>query len=132
MDTEVPNMYCHHSVSKTFTGTSNLPPDIHAEAEASILWPPDVKSRLTGKDLDVGKDREQEQKEVTENEIVGWHHLPKRHGFEQTQGDSKGQGSLSCCSTWGHKELDMTGRLNNKIHFSEDQEYFWPFRIKKP
>ena len=71
MDTEVSNMYCHHSVSKTFTGTSNLPPDIHAEAEASILWPPDVKSRLTGKDLDVGKDWEQEQKEVTENEIVG-------------------------------------------------------------
>ena len=50
---------------------------------------------------------------MTENEMVGWHHLPKRLGFEQTQGDSEGQGSLACCSTWGLKELDRTEQMKN-------------------
>ena len=50
---------------------------------------------------------------MTENEIVGWHHQLNGHEFEQTLGDSEGQGSLVCCSPWGHKELDMTEQLNN-------------------
>ena len=48
--------------------------DAEAEAEAPVLWPPDVKSRLIGKDPDAGKDRGQEEKRATEDEMVGWHH----------------------------------------------------------
>ena len=62
---------------------------------------------------DVGKDWEQEEKGATEDEMVGWHHWFNEHEFEQTPGDSDGQGSLACCSPWGHKELDMTELLNN-------------------
>ena len=64
-----------------------------AEAEAPILWPPDVKNRFIGKDLDAGKDWRQEEKGVTEDETVGWHHQLGGNEFEQTQGDSEG-GSL--------------------------------------
>ena len=56
-----------------------------AKAEASILWPPDVKSRLTGKDPDAGKDSRQEEKAVREDEIVRWHHQLNGHEFEQTK-----------------------------------------------
>ena len=45
--------------------------------------------------------------------MVGWHHQLNGHEFEQTPGDGEGQGSLACCSPWGHKELDMTEQLNN-------------------
>ena len=76
---------------------------IDAEAEAPILWPPDVKRQLTGKDPDAGKDRGQEEKGETEDEMVGWHHRLNGHEFEQTPGDSEGQGSLVCCSPRGHK-----------------------------
>ena len=71
------------------------------DAEAPILWPPDVKSWLIGKELDVGKDWRQEEKGVTEDEMFGWHHQFNGHEFEQTQGDSEGQGSLACYSPWG-------------------------------
>ena len=83
------------------------------EAEAPILWPSDVKSRLTGKDPDAGEDWGQEEKEATEDEMVRWHHRLNGHEFEQTLGDGEGQGSLACCSPWGHKESDTTERLNN-------------------
>ena len=76
--------------------------DGDGEAEASIFWPPDVKSWPTGKDPDAGKDWGQEEKEATEDEMVRWQHL-NGHEFEQTPGDSEGQGSLACCSSWGHK-----------------------------
>ena len=82
------------------------------EAEAPKFWPPDVKSRLTGKDPDAGKDRRQE-KMRTKDEMDGWHHWLNGHEFEQTLGAGDGQGSLACCSPWGHKESDMTERLNN-------------------
>ena len=72
-----------------------------AEAEAPILWPPDVKSRLFGKDPDAGKDWR--QKGVMEDEMVGWDHQLDGHEFEQTLGDSEGQGSLAHCSPWGHR-----------------------------
>ena len=71
-----------------------------AKAEAPILWPPDVKRRFTGKDLDAGKDWGQE-KGTTEDEMVGWHHWLDGHEFEQTQGDGEGQGSGACCSSRG-------------------------------
>ena len=61
-----------------------------------------------GKDPDAGKDRGQEEKEGTEDEMVGWYHRLKGPEFEQTPGDSEGQGGLACCSPWGCNELDMT------------------------
>ena len=50
---------------------------------------------------------------MTEDEMVGWHHRLNGHEFEQALGASEGQGSLACCSPWGHKESDMTEQLNN-------------------
>ena len=84
-----------------------------AETEAPILWPPDVKSQLIGKDPDAGKDWGQEEKGTTEDEMVAWHHQLNGHEFEQVLGDGEGQGGLLCCSPWGHKESDMTEQLNN-------------------
>ena len=73
------------------------------KAEAPILWSPDSKSWLVGKDPDAGKDWGQEEKGTTEDEMVGWHQWLNGHEFEQTPGDSEGQGSLACCSPWVHK-----------------------------
>ena len=78
-----------------------------AEAEAPILWPPDAKSRLTGKDPDAGKDGGLEDKGVTEDEMVEWRHRFNGHEFEQTQGDGEGQRSLACCNPCGHKGSDV-------------------------
>ena len=78
------------------------------DAEAPILWPPDAKNWLVGKDPDDGKDWGQEEKGMKEDEIVGGHHWLKRHESEETQGDSEGQGSLVCSSSWGRKESDTT------------------------
>ena len=89
-----------------------------AEADAPILWPPDAKSQLTVKDSDAGKDWGQEEKGETEDEIVGWHHQLSGNEFEQTLGDSEGQGSLVCCPSWGCKKSDTTEWLN------DSNEYF--------
>ena len=83
-----------------------------AEAEAPILWPPDAKSWLFRKDPDAGKGWRQEEKGTTEDEIVGWHHWLNGHEFEQALSDGEGQGSLTCCSPWGRKELEVTEQLN--------------------
>ena len=74
------------------------------EAEALILWPPDGKSRLIGKDPDAGKDWGQEEKGPTENEMVGWHHWLNGHEFEQAPGYGEGQGGLAWCNKRGRKE----------------------------
>ena len=84
---------------------------LNAEAEAPILWPPDVKKWLTGQDPAAGKDWRQE-KGMTQDEMVGWHHQLDGHEFEQVPGVSDGQGSLVCCSPRGHKESDMTEQLD--------------------
>ena len=73
------------------------------EAETPILWPPDVKSWLIWKDLDVGKDWWQEEKGITEDGIVGWHHRLNEHEFKEAPGVGDGHGSLACCSPWGCK-----------------------------
>ena len=80
---------------------------------AKLLWPPYAKSRLTGKDPDSGKEWRQEEKAMTEDKMVGWHHWLNRYEFEQAPGDDEGQGSLACCSPWHHKQLDMIEQLNN-------------------
>ena len=82
------------------------------EAETPILWPPDEKSWLIWKDPDAGKDWGQEEKGMTEDEIVGWHHWLNGHGFGWTEGVGDGQGGLACCGSWGGKELDTTEQLN--------------------
>ena len=83
-----------------------------AEIETPILWPPDVKNWLLGKDPDAGKDWRREEKGTTEDEMVGWHHRRNGHEFEQASGVGEGQGSLACCSPWGRKQSDMTEQLN--------------------
>ena len=90
--------HIHMTFIIVFTGRTN--------AEAPILWPPDVKSGLTGKAPDAGKDRGHEEKGETEDEMDGWHHWLNGHESEQAAKDSEGQGSLVCCSPWGHKESD--------------------------
>ena len=82
------------------------------DAEAPILWPPDGKNWLIGKDPDAGKDWRQEEKGMTEDEMVGWHHLLDGHEFEQAPGVADGQGSLACCSPWGRNESDTTEQQN--------------------
>ena len=78
-----------------------------AEVEAPVLWPPDVKGWIIRKDPDAGKDWQQQEKRVTEDEMVEWHHWFYGCEFEQTLGDSERQGSLVSCSPWGDKESDM-------------------------
>ena len=78
-----------------------------------ILQSFDVKSWLTGKDPDARKDWGQEQKQATDNEMVGRHHQFNGHEFEQTLEDSEGQGNLACWRLWGQKESDTTEWLNN-------------------
>ena len=85
-----------------------------AEAEAPNLWPPDVKNLLIWKDPDAGKDWRWEEKETTEDEMVGWNHQLNEREFRQVLGDSEGEGTLACCSPWGYKELDIAELLNNK------------------
>ena len=80
--------------------------------KTSIFWPPDVKTWLIGKDPDAGKDWRREEKGMTEDEMVGWHHRLDEHEFEQAPGIGDGQGGLACCSPWGCKELEVTEWLN--------------------
>ena len=82
------------------------------EAETLILWLPDAESWLVWKDSDAEKVWGQEEKEMTENEMVGWHHRLDGYRFGWTLGVGYGQGGLVCCSLWGRKESDMTERLN--------------------
>ena len=89
-----------------FTGRTD------AEAETPILWPPDAKNQLIRKDPDAGKDWRQE-KWMTEDEMVGWHHWLNGHEFEEAPGVVGGLVSLAYCSPWGCKQLDTTEWLNN-------------------
>ena len=85
---------------------------IDAEAETPIIWPPDAKKWLIWKDAHAGKDSRQEEKGTTEDEMVGWHHWLNGHEFEQAPGLANGQGTLTRCSLWGCRELDMNELLN--------------------
>ena len=97
-----------------------------AEAEAQMLWPPDVKNWLIGKEPDAGKDWRQEDKGTTEDEMVGWHHWFSGHEFEQTLGYSDGQGSPVHCAPWGRKESDTTKGLNDTYL---PTYLFWLFQV---
>ena len=83
-----------------------------AKAETAVLWPPHVKRWLIGKDSDAGRVWGQKEKGMTEDEMAGWHHWLNGRESEWTLGVGDGQGGLAYCSSWGHKELDTTERLN--------------------
>ena len=93
--------------SLIFTGRTN------AEAEAPILWPPDAKNWLIGKDPDAGKDWRQEEKGTTEDEVVGCRHWLDGYEFEQAPEVGDGQERLEGISSWSHKELDTNYWLSN-------------------
>ena len=106
-----------------------------AEADAPILWPPDAKNWLIGRDPDTGKDWRQEEKGMTEDEMVGCHHQLDGHEFEQTLEVGNGQWTLVWWSTCGHKESDMTEWLNwtDALQFTISSIYlilFWLFFIE--
>ena len=82
-----------------------------AEAETPVLWPPHAKSWLIGKDCDAGRDRGQEEKGTTEDEMAWWQHWLDGRESGWTPGVCDGQGGLACCDSWGHKESDTTERL---------------------
>ena len=82
------------------------------KVETPILWPPDEKSWLIGKDSDSGRDLGQEEKRMTEDEMAGWHHWLDGNESEWTPGVGNGQGGLACCDSWGHKESDTAEWLN--------------------
>ena len=83
-----------------------------AEVEAPILWPPDIKGWLIGKDSDASKHCRQEEKGKIEDEMVGWHHWLDEHEFEQAPGIGDGQGIPECYTPWGPRESYMTEQLN--------------------
>ena len=103
---EIQPVHAKGDQSWIFTGRTDV------EAETPILWPPDGKNWLTGKDPDAGKDCKQEEKGKTEDEMVGWHHQLDGHESEQAPGVGAGQGNLVCCSPCGCKESHTTDRLN--------------------
>ena len=103
---EIQPVHPEGNQSRIFIGRTD------AGAETPILWPPCMKNWLIWKDPDAGKDWRREEKGMTEDEMVGWPHQLDGHEFEQAPGVGDGQGSLVCCSPWGHKESDMTEWLN--------------------
>ena len=95
-----------------------------AEAETPILWWPDAKKWLIWKALDAGKDWGQEEKGMTEDEMVGWHRWLDGHEFEWAPADGDGQGSLACCSPAGCKELDVSSDWTELIYKKEGNLYY--------
>ena len=95
-----------------------------AKAETPVLWPPDVKSWLIGKDFDAGRDLGQEEKGTTEDEMAGWHHWLDGRESEWIPRVDDGQGGLACCDSWGRKELDTTERLNwTELNWSLEKSF---------
>ena len=104
---EIQSIHPKGNQSRIFTGRTD------AEAETPILWPPEAHNWLIGKEPDAGKDWSQEEKGMTEDEMVGWHHWLNGHEFEQALGVGDGQGSLVCCSPWDCRvRYDWVTELN--------------------
>ena len=106
---------------------------IDAQVEAPILQPSHVKSWPIGKDFDAGKDWRQEEKGMTKDEMVGWHHWLNGPEFEQVPGDGEGQGSLVCCSPWVTKSQtwlsNWSGSVNNEVANWELKPRSLPFHL---
>ena len=104
---------------------------IDVEAETPILWPPDAKSWLIGKDPDAGKDWRRGEKGMTEDEMVGWHHRLNGHEFGWTLGVGDGQGGLVSAVFWGHKESDTTERLKwTELNWRPSTSYITWLQLK--
>ena len=101
-----PFTYCLSDICSLLFGRND------AKAETPVLWPPNAKSWLIGKDSDARRDWRQEEKGTTEDEMAAWHHWLNGRESEWTPGDGDGQGGLACCDSWGCKESDTTERLN--------------------
>ena len=101
-----PTVHSKGGQSWVFIGKTDV------EVETPIVWPPDAKSWLIWKDHDAGKDWWQEEKGMTEDEMVGWHHWLNGCGFGWTPGVGDAQGGLACSSSSGRKESDTTEQLN--------------------
>ena len=101
-----------------------------AKAETAVLWPPDAKSWLIGKDSDAGRDWGPKEKGMTEDEMAGWYHWLDGRESEWTLGIGDGQGGLACWDSWGCKELDTTEQLN----WTEWAQLFqnWEFILSLP
>ena len=99
---EIQPVYPKEDQSWVFIGKTDV------EAETPILWPPHVKSWLILKGPDAG----QEEKGMTKDEMVGWHHRLDGYGFGWTPGVGDIQGGLACCGSWDCKESDTTEWLN--------------------
>ena len=110
---EIQSVHSKGNKSWIFIGRTDVEP------ETPILWPPDMKNWLIGKDPDAGKDWKREEKETTEDEMVGWHYWCDGHEFESSMGVGDGQGSFSCYRPWGCKESDMPEQLNGTEYFTE-------------
>ena len=102
----------NQSILKEISPEYSLEGLTDAKAETLILWPPDVKNWLIWKDPDAGKDWKWEEKGMTVDEMVGWHHQLDEHESERALGVCERQGSLACCSPWGCKESETTEQLN--------------------
>ena len=108
-----------------FTGRTD------AETEAPILWPPDAKSQLTGIDSDAGKDRRQEEKGTTEDDMVGWHHQLYGHEFEPTPRDGEGKGSLACAVHGIAKsQTQLSGRTTEQQQVAVKKSLKAPKKVK--
>ena len=96
-----------------------------AGPETPILRPPNSKNWLIWKELDTGKEWRQEEKGVTEDEMVGWHHQLNGQEYEQALGVGDGQGSLACCRPWDHRvRHDWVTKLNwTEIRQDENAYY---------
>ena len=89
---------------------------IGKKAETPILWPPDAKNWLHGKDPDAGKDWRPEEKGMTEDEMAGWHHWLDGHEFEQALIVGDRQGNLACCSPWGQSWTWLSDWNERLVH----------------
>ena len=109
-----------------------------AEAEAPIFWPPDSKTWLIRKEPETEKPWRQEEKGMTESEMVGWHHWLNGREFEQVPRDGEGQGSLACCSPWGHKiqhnwvteQQQIVTDQDKRQHIKPKEKNVWSIREK--
>ena len=105
------------------------------EAEMLIVWPPHANSWLIWKDPDVAKDWRQEEKGMTEDELVEWHHWLNRHGFGWTLGVGDGLGGLVCCGSWGCRvghnwAIELNWRLAWWLHFCYELLYFLAIKAR--
>ena len=96
------------------------------DAESPILWPPDAKNWLTGKEPDAEKDWRREEKGTTDDEMVGWHYQLNGHEFKQALGVGDGQGSLACCSPWEHR---VGHSWVTELNIFLDSTYKWYYMI---